>query len=147
MLAAAVAPLGPTRPCTVRGESGTWGQTYTLRLTYTVVFLLPPGCLQVFQTLVHRPEESIGYGSDLGVSQVRHAHFRGLLIEGRACKGNAEHPVHSTFAKAHEWDDPLYNPKEGERVTSIADIAGRARGCAAEGFADKVRRTLLPTPP
>lgn len=92
--------------------------------------------LQVFLTHTHTPTTFIGKGSDLRVSQVRHAHFRGLFIEGRACNGTAR--TQSTLKNAIELDNPLYNITDGDRVTSVALIAARARDCAARGFADKV---------
>jgi len=61
------------------------------------------------------------------MSRVRHAHYRGLLIQGRVCKGNNTDPTKSTLRKAIQWDHPLYNITEGDRVTTIAEIAAARR--------------------
>lgn len=82
--------------------------------------------------------EYVGNGTHERVDKVRHAHYRGLLIKDRMCKGNGTHSTRSTLKNAIEWDHPLYKIDDGDRVTTIALIAARARACAAAGFVDKV---------
>lgn len=94
--------------------------------------------VQVFQTQVHKVEWHLGEGRNLRTSQIRHGHYRGLLIKDRVCHGSDPHTTHSTIAGAHEWENPLYNPSEGVRETSIAEIAQKARLCEAQDFKDKV---------
>jgi len=94
--------------------------------------------LQVYLTHTHVPTTYVGTGTNLRVAQLRHAHFRGLAIQGRVCKGNNSVHTQSTLKNAIELDNPLYNITEGDRITTIAEIAAGARACAAQGFADKV---------
>lgn len=104
-------------------------------------------CPQVQQTGAHVAVRSWGSGKDMSVYELRHAHFRGLQVEGRACKGQsglARRRQKAPGAKLeglYEWQNPSYNATgtlATEKFAAIAAIAKQARQCALMDFMDEV---------
>lgn len=78
--------------------------------------------VQVQRTYIHHTAIPWSGGVDLPVRELWHSHFKRLIQPSRAC------------SQQRERNDGL------NRVTSLADIAARARQCAREGFTNEVRK-------
>lgn len=108
--------------------------------------------MQVQQTGAHIAVRSFGGGKDMSVHELRHAHYRGLQVEGRACQGQSglarrqQKAARAKLEGLYEWQNPSYNATATlatEKVTAIGDIAKQARLCAALDFRDEVGTSAL----